>query len=324
MENKNMQPFQIVPLQGDHLPSAAGLVCERYRLLRERLPILPPRWENPAAVLELLLDLSRESAGVAALRDGELVGFMMNIVISNFMGKRAVWSPEWANTAFLEDSRRIYQEMYAALAPRWLADGCHIHLVSLLASDLQGREAWHWLGFGLVNIDAMRGLEPVAGDASGIDVRPVAPADAPALDAMDRALAEHVSGVPAYFFHEPIGFSEHLGQPGYAAFLAWRGAEPLGFIALEPGMECDSVLMRDEGTVNIHGAFVRETARCAGVAAALLDHALAWARSQSYARCAVDFESANIHAARFWPRWFTPVNYSLIRWIDERVAGENK
>jgi len=47
--------------------------------------------------------------------------------------------------------------------------------------------------------------------------------------------------------------------------------------------------------------------------AALEDH-----RARGFRRCAVDFESFNPEAAAFWPRFFQPVCYSLMR-IPERA-----
>jgi hypothetical protein len=51
-----------------------------------------------------------------------------------------------------------------------------------------------------------------------------------------------------------------------------------------------------------------------------LNRSLEWARSEGYERCAVDFEPMNVLAARFWLRYFSPVCYSLVRHVDERIA----
>jgi len=77
------------------------------------------------------------------------------------MGKRTAYSPEWANGAGLDESRRVYEEMYRHLSARWVADGCFLHAVTLLGHDRQGIEGWHWLGFGLVAVDGVRELTPV-------------------------------------------------------------------------------------------------------------------------------------------------------------------
>jgi len=49
------------------------------------------------------------------------------------------------------------------------------------------------------------------------------------------------------------------------------------------------------------------------VARLLLDAALAWARESEYVRCAVDFESADLLASRFWPRHFGVVGITVGR-----------
>jgi GNAT superfamily N-acetyltransferase len=71
-------------------------------------------------------------------------------------------------------------------------------------------------------------------------------------------------------------------------------------------------------------AFTKASARSKGVATALLNRSLEWARSQGYERCAVDFETMNFLASRFWLKWFEPVCYSLVRCVDERLASGHK
>jgi hypothetical protein len=51
----------------------------------------------------------------------------------------------------------------------------------------------------------------------------------------------------------------------------------------------------------------------------LLDQALMSARALGYERCAVPFEPMNILGTRFWLKFFKPVCFSIVRYIDERV-----
>ncbi len=91
-------------------------------------------------------------------------------------------------------------------------------------------------------------------------------------------------------------------------------------MGLEPSNPSAAYVIRDEKTVSISRAFTKEHTRNSGIGTALLKHSLDWARSVGYERCAVDFESENISGARFWLKHFQPVCYSLIRYVDERVA----
>ena len=79
-------------------------------------------------------------------------------------------------------------------------------------------------------------------------------------------------------------------------------------------------IIHDEKTTSIVGAFTTESVRGGGIATALLNRSLEWARSDGYERCAVDFEPMNPLATRFWLRHFQPVCYTLIRHVDEGEA----
>jgi hypothetical protein len=136
--------LEITSLQEKYLDDAAALVCARYKALRALTPILPRKYEEFNVILSMLHGLAKDSPGIAAIQGGRLVGFLSGLVIPSFLGKRAAYSPEWANGAELGDSRRIYGEMYARLSEHWVADGCLMHVVTLLANDRQGIEGWQW------------------------------------------------------------------------------------------------------------------------------------------------------------------------------------
>ena len=310
--------LEITALKEEHLEDAAELVSASYQALRDQIPVLPARYQDAGAILDLLRDLSRQADGVIAVQDGLLVGFLMGLVIPEFMGKRSAYSPVWANAAAPGQSRLIYEEMYTRLSDRWVTDGFFTHVISLMAHDRQALEAWNWLGFGIVNVDGVRQLTPLDKDHVEAEVRQAGLQDARVLSELGRALERHEAAAPTFWIHELQDFGEMLSEPGNAAWLAVDGGQVLGFMAMEPGDDCECALLRDAKTVNILGAFTIQAARGKGAATSLLDHALAWARLQGYERCSVDFELMNTLATRFWMRWFVPVSYSLTRSVDER------
>jgi GNAT superfamily N-acetyltransferase len=312
--------LQIASLREEHLGDAAALVTARYKALRERVPILPSRYEQVDTVAAMLRGLIGETEGVIAIRGSRLAGFLAGLLIPEFLGKRSVYSPEWANGAELGESRRVYEEMYGPLSARWVADGCFTHLVTLLGHDREGIEGWQWLGFGLAAVDGVRELKPVEGDAAEVEVRQASLEDAREVAALGEALERHLAAAPTFWIHEPQDYKEWLREPRNTAWLAYEGGEAVGCMGLEPGHGGGCEILQDEKTVGIAMAFTREGARGRGTATALLNRSLEWAQAEGYERCAVDFESMNILAARFWMRWFEPVCYSLMRCIDERVG----
>jgi len=312
----------ITSLQPEHLEDAARLVAARYRALRGQVPSLPPRYEDTDTIAGLLHGLG-EPAGVAAFEAGRLIGFLTGFVLSEFLGKRSFYSPEWANGVQSGNSRRIYEEMYRHISARWIADGCAIHAVTLMTNDREGVEGWQWLGFGLACVDGVRDLSPVPCGPAEVEVRQAGPQELAEVTAFGQALEQHMAAPPAFWIHDAEDYRAWLEQPDHAAWLAYEGGAAAGCLGLELGSAGGCDIVRDEKTVGITLAFTRQNTRCRGIATALLNQALAWARDHGYQRCAADWEAMNPPANRFWTGRFDVVCYSLIRWIDERIVARS-
>jgi hypothetical protein len=158
---------EILDWRDEHLVGAADLVARRCRDLRHHVPLVPARYERPEVILSLL-EGQAHLPGVVAIQDGRLMGFLTGFIIEEFMGRKSAYSPEWANGACGDESGRLYLEMYRHLSARWRAEGCAQHVVTMLAHDQAGVAAWQWLGFGFIVVDAVRGLEPVDGEAAAV------------------------------------------------------------------------------------------------------------------------------------------------------------
>jgi GNAT superfamily N-acetyltransferase len=323
-------PFEILPLQESHLQDAAGLACARYQALREQVPAMPARYEDPGSTLAWLQDLASQAPGVAAFRNGRLVGFLLGMVIPTFRGKRGVFCPEWANATDPEDSRWLYEEMYARLSARWVADGCVLHLVSLLAHDRPGIEGWHGLGFGLAAADGVRAVEhtpdlgPVPGPSTGITIRRAGTDDAEQMRDLITALHQHMMSAPTFLFRgEPDRLEEHaawLADPANALWLACQGDSVVAGMGQGPANPDACDVIAGDRTTSIVSAYTQPGARGRGIATALLSRVLARAREGGFERCAVDWEPMNVLANRFWTRHFQPVCYALARHVDERLC----
>ena len=133
-------------------------------------PLLPDRYQDSNNVLPLLQNiLGPASQGVAAFQDERLVGFLTGWLMPNFRGRRSVY-PEWANAAEVENCGYIYEEMYQQIAAAWVADKYLVHFISIFADDRTAIRTWHWLGFGMLGVDAVRGLEPIQGVNKQIEI----------------------------------------------------------------------------------------------------------------------------------------------------------
>lgn len=312
-------PLKIQPFNLNHLAEAAKLVCQRYTQLCQENPTLPQPYQQEQVMLEILTKLNKDAQGVSALEGNRLVGFMLGVQINEFMGRRAAYSPDYANAAQGERASDIYETMYTECAKEWVSAGCCTHAISVLVNNHPALQALHWQGFGLINVDAVRDLQPLPQGAEGVLVRQATPSDSDTIQAFNHALEHHESAAPIYWLHELENYSAKLDQPGYSAWLAYAGKQAVGSLVLLPGDETECLFMRDPQTTYLYSAFIAEPVRGKGIASALLNHAFDWARQAGYARCAVDFESTNTSAHRFWMKHYKPVSYSFVRVLDGRI-----
>jgi len=299
-------------------------VSIRYKNLYEQEPHLPQRYKEVSTLLPLLENVIKAAGpGVVAIQDGQLVGFLTGWLMPTFRGKRSVYSPEWANGADLKDSRYIYEEMYLHLAADWVAEKFFAHYISILANDLNAIQAWHWLGFGMLGVDAVRGLQPLKGVDSQIHIRRASLHDLEQVMELNDRLRQYMKGSPVFFIAEKFSknyFEEWIENPGRVIWLAYVNEEPVAFLRIGPANDDVCTIIYDEKTTSIYGAFTKEAMRGKEIATALLDRALGSARGTGYERCAVDFETMNLLGTRFWLRHeFKPICFSLLRYVDERV-----
>jgi GNAT superfamily N-acetyltransferase len=315
-----------LPLEEGHLEEAARLVSSRYEVLCRHEPLLPQSYKEVPTLLPLLNRIFNVGGpGVASFQDGRMVGFLTAWLMPGFRGKKSVYSPEWANGALLTNSRYIYEEMYSKIAAEWVAEQYLSHYISLFANDLGALEGWHWLGFGMLGVDAVRGLSPVAVGDIDVDVQLAGVQHIEHILALNQGLRVYAKESP-YFFINQIRdrdyFSVWLADPNKEIWLALIDDEPAGFLHLGPANDDVATIIYDEKTTSIYGAFTVEDQRGRGIGAALLRHAVESARSAGYLRCAVDFESMNIGGARYWfKQGFKPVSLSLHRLVDERLIS---
>jgi len=319
---------RIIPFREEHVQDAAALFAAAYRTQRKSTPSLPPRHQESGTIVPLLRQLAARVPGVAAIRDGQLVGYILGMLLESFRGQRSVYVPEWANALGSVEESRVFQEMYAQVAIRWAANGGFRHLFTALVQSTATLDALHWLGFGLMGVDAIRDLTPVEAQRNDLTVQRADREDAALALALDEALDRYIAQSPTFLAyadkHTQAYHDEWLSNPNHALWLAFKEDKALACIGFEPSNPDAAYIISDAATMSITRAITVEYARRSGIGTELLRRGLKWAKEAGYARCAVDFEPQNMLGARFWMRHFQPVCYSLERHIDPRIAWANE
>ncbi|MCH7800431.1 MAG: GNAT family N-acetyltransferase [Chloroflexi bacterium] len=318
-------PIEVVEFEDDHLEVSAALVAARYGAEMQQEPLLSHKYQHAATTLPSLQNLRGRGPGVAALENGRLIGFILSMV-SMFNGVYTAWVPDSGHGTDTQHSRNVYRDMYAHLASRWVASGCFTLVVSVTAHHRQAIDAWHSLGFGMTNVDALRDLSSLSEPRDGIDIRRAGSNDVDAVMSLEKDLNRHLASSPTFLPSLPNpatrrSVEERLSNSENLTWIACRTGASVGCLSAETSSDGSTLARSDDGILGLVRAYVEPDARSLGVGTALVNAALGWGRSAGHKVCAVHFESANIQATRFWlGAGFRPVVYSLTRRLDDRIA----
>jgi GNAT superfamily N-acetyltransferase len=308
----------LVPFSAEHVLPAAHLAAAGVRRLRANVPALPDGWTDPVAVARVIAGLEERGTGLVVLDDGVLVAFHAAVSLDG-RGGRFSYTPDLGHAAPPDREGRARTHLYAGLAEGWIREACPEHVITVLADDEVALVVLARLGFGHLAVDLVADLRPiVAGPLpDGVTLRRAGPSDAAAIMDMDAGLRRHLEASPVFLRpgrqHAIEVHRRRLEDPAVATFLAEREQTPVAFLRIGPCATDVSSVVRDPGTASVTAAFTRSELRGADVGSHLLAAAVDWARECGYARWAVDHESANREAARFWARHATPVAISLSR-----------
>jgi GNAT superfamily N-acetyltransferase len=252
--------------------------------------------------------------GAEAIRDGERVGWLVASLQENEVRGRHVWAALEDHGLGEGETSDLYRDLYSEAARLWVDAGYLDHYV-VVPADPDVLEAWYSLSFAQQQVHGARALGPLTlTKPQGFSVRQAGPDDIDAAMSLAFTIFDHQAeaptwaGAPAPPEDEArASFIEYLADPEVTSFLAERDDEPLGHLALE---------RESESTTYLSIAATAPEARGLGVGKAMAEIALAWAYEQGYGTCVTDWRSANLLAARFWPkRGFRPTAYRLHRSI---------
>lgn len=328
----------IRPFHADDVPSAAALLAARHGRDRARFAFFRGG-EDQAAAEALIRPLvaNPNAAGVAATRDGRLVGYLFGEkllfgptdMMALFLPPHSISMPvEGSALAEGEDCVSLLREMYAALADGWVRAGFLDHTVEIVAGNGDVQEAWVTLGFGRhitaatrPTGDAVAGLAPAT-----VEVHRAGAEDIGVVMDLARQLNEHHSLAPMFW---PVVHTAEAAARGFNQavldanetpfFVAYQRGEPVGLQTfLRPGFTPGVVDHAND--VYLFEGIVGREARSGGIGTALLDHSMRWARDAGFSTCTLHFAAQNFSGAPFWlGQGFAPITHTMRRIIDHRI-----
>jgi GNAT superfamily N-acetyltransferase len=312
------------PLAEEHLDGAAFLLAARHAAGRRVEPALDPRYEEPAAARQEIVSLLRRdgASGVAAVRDGEVLGYVLGVPLEETWGPNVWVEPAGHAVAAPE----LVRDLYAAAAARWVEERRTSHYAVVPATDPELVDAWFRLGFGHQHVHAIREpLETPPTAPEGIVLRRARREDIDALVRAELSLGEHqllspvFSGARLSTVEETRAeWDEDFDDAKYTTFVAERDGTVLGS-AIGCAIELSSMhrsLALPVGAGFLGFAAVLPEHRGLGAGRLLGEAVLSWAGEAGYPAVATDWRMTNLLSSRAWPRLgFRPTFYRLFRAI---------
>ncbi len=318
-----MPALEIHPFGEEHLDDAAQLLAARHGRHRAAEPLLPKRYEDPAAARDEIAALFRAdgASGAVATRESRVVGYVLGIRKDD-----AVWGPNvWVDPAgqAVEQAEEV-RDVYAAAGARWAAEGRTRHYAVVPASDGELLDAWFRLSFGAQHALAVRELPDSAEASDG--VREAEPRDVESILELAPLLDQHQALAPVFSgFDRELNLdelrqeiAEDIGKQEVGNLVAEADGRLVGNFEIVP-VEISSVhagLARVEGASFLSWAATRPEVRGTGAGLALTNASFAWARAHGYETMATDWRVTNLLSSRFWTRrGFRPTFMRLYRSI---------
>jgi GNAT superfamily N-acetyltransferase len=305
--------LEVKPFAEEFVDAAARLLSANCaaRPVGERAPAID--FVDATAARKAIVGSRGTGPAVVAVRDGELVGFLMS-TMSGAPGSRHAAMSEAQHTAERSSPRDVYRALYTALSEELLANGCSTHTIALPIAETGAVSAWFELGFG---VDQIKGVRSVARadlvTSRDYRIRAAEPGDIGRLLELTIELQEFHARPPVFnSAHLDVdasrrSFDRAIADDRCCVWVAEDDDRIVGMMQVEPATRYRTV-----ATIGI--AIATDTARSQGVGTEILVQVLDWTREQGYEHCGAGWTSANQISDAFWrSRGFQPTRYTLAR-----------
>ena len=324
---------EILPFRSEMIWEAGKLLAQRHACNRERLPLLPERFEQDEVATKAVETLWQEKykGGYAAFRNGRMIAYLIGQTSTNPWGRSgSVYLPGYA-VAEAEDPA-VLQDLYSLLGNDWVKKGCFAHYLYISAAEPAVIGALFDIGFGKERVDALLDFRtmhvPDVEDPVGITIRKAGTGDNAHLGSLSNIIFRALAKPP--YWHPTIpedwddiheGWSELPDEKEWTIWLALENEEALGTVGFRPEDESDTQMLASPRTVYLSVGATKPQARGRGISTVLSWYGLAQAKEEGYEICYSNWISPNLLASRFWPRFgFQDAAYRLAKKVNPMIA----
>ncbi len=310
-------------MHDEHVKPAAELWNKEFQKQSRMNNALPTSWVTDFKHLCIFLEERvKKGRGIVALLEGDLAGYM---VYDNFLfhGAEIAFCPIMGHSSVESGRIEIYQSLYKHLSSHWVKNNVLDHIITFFCADIQLKKALYFLGFGLYALDAYRLNETIHIDSQA-EIIKASLRNLSEIMRLDDEFRTYAKEAPFFLVRENVKqkyYENILNNADSAVFIGKVSGEAVGFMSIRKNKKEDTFTLADENTGRIDklGAYVRPLNRGKGIGTALLERVINWCSEHGINQIHVDYESANLYANSFWPKYFTSTMYTVKRRVNPDI-----
>ena len=315
MSSRNKEYYTLTK---NDIPKVMGILTKEHMNEVRSVPSLPDINEVKSILTTFVDNLFEYGIGIGVKVDGELKGFIMGFKADELFGKdKGIYIPVYGH-GFKEGFEDLLVPLYIEYANMCVKEKYFSHVVTSYAHNDKAIESWFNLGFGKRCVDSISKVTTF--HQNQYEIKKLEGKEVFTLRELHDGLINHLSESPTFIpFRNCVeeDLLEWSTSLDYHIWALYIDDKPKGFMIIRPTGE--SFISRHQSIMNIVGAYVLPSERKTGLGVALLKEVHNWMNDNNFPLLAVDYESLNPLANRFWTKHFTPYCYTLTRRIDERV-----
>ncbi len=323
--NKRLAKISLISLSEAHLSELLSLWKVEYEEERSVTLSMPNTWSSRREDIESFLkgQTASEFAMVAQLSD-EVVGYMLFEVFP-FHGEATAFCSVTDHAEKHECRRQVFEKLYQALSEKLATKGILNHVITYFAHDQILNETVFELGFGMIVMDAFRKPDPLPRGNSRVRIVEADPSQRDIVEALGNESREFYLEAPLFLKKKRQSknyYRSLFDEQDSTILLAIIKEEPVGFMNTRKNKEPDLMTLCDPNTGMIDplGAYIKPSYRGRGIGKALLSNCIEWCKNRDISQIHVDFESANLFARPFWPKYFTVAMNSVKRTLYKDLS----
>ena len=309
----NIKQFEI-----KYVGAAENLMRENYEEMRTKMAFLPDLDELPS-----LNYFAEHGVGVVALdANDNLLGYLCCYApIENFWGfVKGAFSPLHGHGAVRENRKYIYNRLYQAFSEMLVKDEILSHGITVYRGDEVAVLGFFENGFGNACVDGiLRNFDLGVKAVEDVEFFELERERFGDVLGMQNALIRHLGKAPTFLSYREMNFEEFEERlkEDQRYFAVKKDDEMIGYARVQKDGE--NFISSSDGMMNISGAYLKEEYRGQGIYPALIQYVLNVLKKEGAERVGVDYESFNLTANSFWPKYFEPYTWSMVRRVDDRA-----